>query len=341
LADFVVFSDLHLHEWTYGASYTESGFNSRLEAMKKSLLEMCDYCQENNIIDILFCGDFFHTQSTLSVQAIQAAFQFFEKTRELGLNLHLLVGNHDVSDKKQAIHSLHMFKPYAHVIEEEEVFQMGRWTVAALPFCEDEKKIKHFLNVIAPEAHFAIMHQGVKNVPMASGVILNEILSENMIPESLVHCFVGHYHHHRKVNPHFTVVGSFTHQTWSDANSVRGFLHYKVDTNIVKLIETSAPKFFAFDYPNIDETKIRGNMIRVLNCPLEKIEDLQEMFRRQGALVVDFQSTETKESKEKRIENYYSLNLNSLISQFEKNLDEDRKKIGRALREGTYEAIEV
>ena len=94
---FIVYSDLHLHNWEYGSKPTTSGYNSRLLQQKTFLYQLGHYCRENNIKDVFFCGDFFHTHGKLSTDVIYQGFSGIQYLNSQQINQYMLVGNHDIS----------------------------------------------------------------------------------------------------------------------------------------------------------------------------------------------------------------------------------------------------
>ena len=95
--DFIVFSDLHLHNWNYGARSIQ-GVNSRLLYQVRVLKQIEHYARRNRIKNIYFCGDLFHGHHTLHLGPLSFAAKVFSRWKKFGFNLVLLVGNHDIAD---------------------------------------------------------------------------------------------------------------------------------------------------------------------------------------------------------------------------------------------------
>ncbi|MHA2377599.1 MAG: hypothetical protein ACXAB9_15715, partial [Candidatus Thorarchaeota archaeon] len=69
---FIIFSDLHLHLWTYGSKLV-AGRNQRLLDQINVLHQMFEYAEERGINNVFFCGDFFHTHGNLKTEVLDAA----------------------------------------------------------------------------------------------------------------------------------------------------------------------------------------------------------------------------------------------------------------------------
>lgn len=334
----MIFSDLHLNEWNYGASLTEDGYNSRLINQKEVVFELLDLCEENYIKEVLFCGDLFHTQNKISTKVLKIAWDCFSEFNRRNIKAHIMVGNHDMADKSGKIHSLDWLKSIAHVIDKEEIFEVDGLRVAALPYTEDNETLQVFLNKNA-YTDLMMLHQGVSGVPLGSGMVLNEFLNQNSIPTSVKHAFTGHYHIHKRVAPNLTIVGSTTQQNWLDADSPRGFVLYNASDNIVKHIPSKkAFRFKKLDNTIIDED-IKNCFIRFeTEIPQERIQDIRQQCLDLGALSVEFKIQDKNDSKELKI---LDISLDKFIENFERTLDKELIKTGRQIREGKYEITEV
>jgi len=93
---FIVFSDLHLHAWNYGARVDEGGMNSRLLGQAGAMYQMGAYANQNDIKNVFFCGDYFHTPGQIKTSVLQIANDIVHVLKTTyGVELHYIVGNHD------------------------------------------------------------------------------------------------------------------------------------------------------------------------------------------------------------------------------------------------------
>src|SRR5271166_1261639 len=208
---FVVYSDLHLHNWPYGSTLVD-GYNSRLLQQVDVLRQIGDFCKQTNTQHLIFCGDFSHSQIATSV--LSKAYEALANLRSGGLTMHFLRGNHDTADRAGAIHSLDFLREFGRVtpLESHQRFSDGT-TWNFLGYTEDEEKLYDFLNRV-PHGGFVFLHQGVANVPMGSGFVINEILRPDRIPDHIGHIFTGHYHNRRQVGERITIIGSPMQLNW-------------------------------------------------------------------------------------------------------------------------------
>jgi DNA repair exonuclease SbcCD nuclease subunit len=338
---FLVFSDTHLHNWQYGANYS-NGWNSRLRAQAYVLGQMVDYCFNNHIEDVFFCGDLFHTHGKVDAACLQVASTLFSKLDSFGIRSVTLVGNHDIADKAGVINSLAWLRGYKfNILVDEPYIYPGKFKFVALSYTENKETLQKFLSDVPPD-HFVFMHQGVSGVPVGSDfVIPNEILTPDMIPSHVKHAFTGHYHTHKKVSDKLTIVGAPMQHTWADCGEDRGWLVVDSETGEYERVLSKAPRFVKTGPFEINEG-IEGNYIRVEYFvePSDQ-EDSRKRLLQKGALSVEFSYSNPEAPRIRSIQSDGDFNLNTVIDKFQKTRGLDAKaiKIGEQLRQGTYETI--
>jgi DNA repair exonuclease SbcCD nuclease subunit len=341
---FIVFSDLHLNKWQYGAKLLD-GRNTRLLDQADVLHQIKRYAVDNDIKHVLFCGDLFHTNNHISTEVLMTAIEEFRAWERAGLNLIIIPGNHDLADKSGKISALGMFNSkFTRVLNGplHKKLDNGLY-VSALPYTEDEDSLKRFLDVV-PGNYLVILHQGVSGTPVNSkGFTLNEILKPDMIPDHITGVFAGHYHSHKKVNDRLWIPGSPMQLTWSDKGETRGWLDVTVDGREVAVehIRSTAPTFVEVYADYIDRVSLYKNFVRiVVPYGTTQWESLKEKAILEGASSVEVRVEGSEEIKEK-VENFSTVEdlLNEFIKM--KKVTEDAEKIARDLIADKYEAPEV
>ena len=96
-----IFSDLHLGVHTNSSSWHQIS----LDWAKWYVQQL----EENSIKDIVFCGDFFHNRSEITVNTLFFASEFLNLFNDF--NLFLLAGNHDSFYKNNcSVNSIKIFE---------------------------------------------------------------------------------------------------------------------------------------------------------------------------------------------------------------------------------------
>lgn len=333
MSKFVVFSDLHLNEWTYGATLVD-GKNSRLLAQADVLKQIREYCITEDVRSVFFCGDLFHTHSKVSASVLHVAHEEFKAFKSADIHVTFLVGNHDMSDRAGKVHTLDFLKELGTVIEPNEGSMMygGSKTEPSFYFysyTEDREALLDFI-AFCNQPGYLFLHQGVQNVPMGSGfVIPNEILSADDIPDTMIMAFTGHYHSHRQVSDNLCIVGSPMQHDWGDTGEDRGWL--LVEDKTITLIPSKAPKFIELTKKELQEdvAPLIGNYVRIQG---DHGELDKEAILEQGALSVEF--SVQKETNNQELISVDSFELEPLIREFEKRNDvtPELSEIGKELR---------
>lgn len=328
----LIFSDTHLHPFSYGATITKSGFNSRLFSQFQAAMAMIDDARNLKIEYAYFCGDLFHKHGYIPTQALVVASAIFKRFRDYGIKVRAIPGNHDQYNQLGTIHALSFLNE-----EEYSCYWEDGILIKALPYTNDDEMIKEFLRDAGEDCtRMVLMHQGVSGVPLSSGYMIDERLNPNMIPES-VHVFTGHYHFFKEVTPNLTVIGNLTPLNYSDIDQKKGWLIWDDETNeIERRYQTQSPNFISWDEKK-EEALIKGNFVRYTTPINPKDQsDIRKSLLEKGALAVEFPVMKIKKQQQDKIEASEGSLINSLI----KNIDEQntgrRKVIGVETREEKY-----
>lgn len=338
----LLFSDLHLNKWSYGASVTKEGFNSRLWQQWLAAKEMIDYAEDNAIEYVYFTGDLFHTHGTISTEALNIACKIFDEFRKRGIKIRAIPGNHDMADKQGSIHSLSFLPP-------EET--CGQWVdggldVYSMPYTQDEEALKRFLGGVGEgDGGMVLLHQGVAGVPLSSGYLLDEKLNPEMIPENSV-AFTGHYHFHRVVTPRLTVVGNLISLNWNDIDQIKGWVVWDDETGSVEQIcHKDSVLFMSWDNKlekHSDLSNVNGAFVRY-TVPVKPMEmtEIRAQLTKAGALAVQFSSWQS-EKVSKTLKTNDKLTIDHIVDQFDESTKGRRREVGSELRENNYNAsVEV
>jgi len=108
-----MFSDLH-----WGKSRDS---DVKLESAKKFIDWFIELIKERNIKDVLFLGDWFDNRNLISVKTQNYSYEALRKFSENGINLYMIVGNHDAYFKDTIeVNSIKHYNdiPHIHPVEE-------------------------------------------------------------------------------------------------------------------------------------------------------------------------------------------------------------------------------
>lgn len=258
--------------------------------------------------NIFILGDSLHTRSSVDVEALQFFDNFVRSIQERPENpyLHILVGNHDMSDRyTRQVNSMSIF---ANPEKRTTVYsEITRTTVDGhdclfIPYHEDQAEIKRFLHgengkdttkdTIA-FAHVALDGARVNGMNITTNVECSNSKLEAADFANCKHVFSGHYHHHASHGKNFTYVGSPMQFTFGDVGSTnRGGIVYDPQKNEWQLlVNPHAERYVEIDIGS-EKRDITGKHVRCNPLSFgsvmseEEIDRVKTSLYKQGAASV-------------------------------------------------------
>ena len=263
--EFIFFSDFHAHNFPYAAKrvpiFPFGGlYNSRLRDAADVLDYIHAYALDNDIKHIVFGGDMFHTRTSLKTDVRHI---IFSKLRDMvyshqdAINLHLIVGNHDMGDRKGNVHSLHGLgcMRNTRVLDGFGGWSVGNVQILAIPYTDSIDHAKDLLERAGEHADrwdgpsILVAHLGMQGARVGSDYVLisdSDVTVKDVPHEKFAACYFGHFHQHQQLFKNGWFIGATHEHNWGDSGGKRGFLHVTVEDNgevSHKRIETAAPKF--------------------------------------------------------------------------------------------------
>jgi len=276
--EFVVFSDLHAHNYS-ACSTLINGMNSRLLVCTNVLKQVRDYVKENSIPLTVFLGDLFQSLTRLDVEVLNT---MYSALSDWPGKLIALVGNHDFSSEPRGIHALEIFKNLLDVIDLPTTL---RWEGARF-FLAPYRREGWKKELLKARADYYFFHQGIEGVAVQPGVYLQErMILEDLPSAGLI--FSGHYHNFQRPLPNTWFVGSPLHRDWGDVDSAKVFLH--VRDGKVRRVFTRAPRFVRLSVSSVEDLSrnskaLSGNYVRLEISGLADEEQILKQAYDLGAL---------------------------------------------------------
>ena len=104
----VHFADLHLGVENYGKPDAATGLNQRVIDFLRNLKSLVDFAIEEDVALVVFCGDAYKNQKPSPTLQRELAKQI-KRLTNAGVEVFLLVGNHDLPQAEKHAHSLSVF----------------------------------------------------------------------------------------------------------------------------------------------------------------------------------------------------------------------------------------
>jgi len=291
---FILFSDIHFHNWPAHAKILSNGLNSRLVHTSERMKDIIQIAVENKADGLIFAGDFFHVKKVDS-DVIDVA---VNAVSHCPLPIWGIPGNHDMASFVQQTHSARAVSGKVRFLDNvngRSVQLDDGSVIYGIPFTARQADIKAELSRVPKNTKILIMHQGVFGAVMGEGYIGDT--EDSIQPKDLYGkaelTVCGHFHTAQfikiqegetyKVNGPTTfnyssgnsvlIPGAVEQHNFGDKGQERGC--WLVDTNkkSLQFFPLSSPKFVEAN-DQTTESECRGNYVRFLAKGAKRKESL-------------------------------------------------------------------
>lgn len=231
----LICSDIHLR--TNLLSYKEGIYKA------KQLERILEECSTGNYKYLFILGDTFHDKDIVSATLLQVFRDFLLKITKLGLQVIILVGNHDFASDSYQYHSLQPFIGMNNIVVVEKDYRLG-----SLLFVSFKRKRSEFLEIIKEKEDIDVIfgHQDLKGFDCGDDYIeLNEYIEHDDL-RRFKHAIFGHYHKpqelvlvNEKFNTTINFAGSVMSTDHKDENVAKRFMVFNIDTYQIESINTN------------------------------------------------------------------------------------------------------
>jgi DNA repair exonuclease SbcCD nuclease subunit len=232
------------------------------------------HLEQAGIKTIIHLGDVFDRRKFINYNTLKKCREyFFDKTRDLGIDVHMIAGNHDTFFKNtNEVNSLDLLlREYGNVItysDAEEIKIDGKNLLLVPWICsgnyDETMEVVDKSNAQAVFGHFEFsgfeMYRGHKN---------DHGMGTERFDRFPLVCS-GHFHHRSRTG-NILYLGNTYEFTWSDYNDPRGYHLYDTETNEVEFFENPFQIFHKIYYddttsdPNsMDLGPIVGSCVRLV-----------------------------------------------------------------------------
>lgn len=280
MGQFVIASDVHLHNWSAFAKVSRDGINTRLLQTAKELVNAASQAEGGRLY---LAGDLVHVRGSMATEVANVMAWVFQRIKTFGVEVRAIPGNHDLASRTP-----NWISSVLSTLEDVGVTCVNQPTyfsddnVLMIPWIEGTPALRQTL-INQVESHpgaDVIMHGHLNGV--IKGIPNTGLDPSEIGRVGFKRIFSGHLHNHVDFGNGTYSIGALTHQTWSDVGTRSGFLI--IDDDTVTHIADAAPKFVDYD-PN-DLSSLKGNYVRArveLNTSAEA-EEYRRYLCEQGAL---------------------------------------------------------
>lgn len=227
---------------------------------------------------VLVLGDTFDRRKYMNFYTLKRAKEmFFDPLAYMGVDVHVLAGNHDTYFKNtNEVNSVDLLlREYGiqfNVIDSPAEIYVGPHKICMMPWICPENQEDSMTMIKDTDARYCMGHFEIEGFVMYRGMPSQEGL-ERSIFRKFARTFSGHYHH-KSESDGIHYVGNPYQLTWQDYGDQRGFHIFDLDKDNLEFIANPFEIFHKITYDdkkdsisdisNIDFTPYSNSYIKVV-----------------------------------------------------------------------------
>jgi len=209
------------------------------------------WCLKNNIKNVIHCGDLVHNRNMIDIwinQQIKS--RFFKFFQDNDINLHILVGNHDLYYKSsmEVNYLIENTREFSNIkiYSEQEKIQIGKYSFLMVPWVINDSNFEFKESADICCGHFETI--GFK---MTSQMYADDGFNAQRFNDKFKITMSGHFHiKSSKKNIHY--IGTQYPITWNDYNETKGFYVLGKEFKLKYIENKVNAKFVKLYYSELD-----------------------------------------------------------------------------------------
>lgn len=234
------------------------------------------YLIANDIKVIFQLGDLFDRRKFINFNSLHLVKKyFFDRCRDEGIQLHTLLGNHDVSFKNtlevnsselllKEYENVNIYRHFHNLIFDD--------SVDIIPWICDENEDEIMEKISQSKSQICFGHFEIAGFEMDRGNICHEGIDKKILEKYDI-VLTGHFHH-KSTDGNITYVGTPGEMTWADYDDERGFHIFDTSTRELTFIKNPYTMFnkilynddeqdFEF-YKKFDYAKYKNTYVKIV-----------------------------------------------------------------------------
>ncbi len=213
---------------------------------------------ERNINTVIHMGDIVDRRKYINYKTLyQMRETFFDTCWDMNINIHAIIGNHDVffknTNEVNSMDCLRMASSggddgcgFVKLYDDPTEVVFDGTKVFFQPWICPENKEKSLDAIAKTDAQILFGHLEVQGFEMHAGAVNHEGLSPKVF-EKFEYAFSGHFHH-KSDNGNVYYLGNPYQITWSDYKDPRGFHIFDTETRELEFILNPYEMFHKYYY---------------------------------------------------------------------------------------------
>ena len=231
------------------------------------------YLQKNNIKTLIHLGDVVDRRKFINHNTAHNFKKvFWNRLDELGVDTHIIIGNHDTyyknTNEVNAMQNLDISKD-AKVYTHATTVDFDGLPILFIPWICDDNEAETIRTIENTQSTIAMGHLEIKGFEMHNGH-MNEHGTEKSVFKRFEKVMSGHFHK-KSDDGHIYYLGTQYEMTWSDYNCPKGFHIFDTQTreltrvpNPITMFEKIVYNDTKQSYSNIDISQYKDKHIKVI-----------------------------------------------------------------------------
>ena len=293
------------------------------------------YIKENNITHCIHLGDIMDRRKFVSYRtAKDVRERFIKPFIEMGIELHVLIGNHDTyykntNDVNSVIELFGDRYKQIHIYPEAETVSFGDTPIMFVPWINNQNHTETLVKIEETNAQICMGHLEVAGFAMNKGIINEHGISKSIFGKFDT-VFSGHFHH-KSDDGHIFYLGAPYEFYWNDCDDRKGFHVFDTETRKLERIEnplTIHSKIYyddtQNDYIKYDVTQHKNNYVKVIVVNKKDLYQFDQFIDR--ILKADCHEV-------KIIEDFSDLDANTVSDDIVENTQDTMTLLGKYIEE--------
>jgi DNA repair exonuclease SbcCD nuclease subunit len=196
-------------------------------------------------------GDLFDRRKFINFNSLYLSRKyFFEKCERLGIQLHTLIGNHDVAYKNtlEVNSPSLLLNEYSNIeiYEEFDTVDFDGVSIDVVPWICDDNVDDIFNRMKESKAQICFGHFEIAGFEMDRGNVCESGIDKQSLSKYDV-VLTGHFHH-KSTDGNITYVGTPYEMTWADWNDPKGFHIFDTETREMNFVKNTFSMFHKITY---------------------------------------------------------------------------------------------
>jgi len=234
--------------------------------------------KEEKVNAVLILGDTFDRRKYLNFYTLKRTKEmFFDPLANLGIDVHILAGNHDTyfkntNDVNSVNLLLNEYGSTFNVIDHPTHIYVGPHKICMMPWICPENYEDSMSTLKDSDAKYCMGHFEIEGFAMYRGLPSEEGLNRDLF-RKFTHTFSGHYHH-KSSSDGITYLGNPYQLTWQDYGDERGFHILDVEMETLEFVSNPFELFYRINYDdkkdsiseitNMDVSKYKDTYVKVV-----------------------------------------------------------------------------